>query len=113
MKLGNKMPRHSRFISTDRIKKGQHSEFVASAWLIKNNYRIYWKTQDNDPMDLVAIHRVTGDVKKIDVKTVSFRKSGPKKGTRINRIPSKYQKQLGVEILYVYEDGRCDYNGKN
>ena len=60
------MPHHSRFISTDRIKKGQHSEFVASAWLIKNNYRIYWKTQDNDPMDLVAIHRVTGGVKKID-----------------------------------------------
>ena len=95
-----------------KVMKGQRSEFIAAAWLISINYLVYVKTQDNDPMDLVAIHRNTGDVLKIDVKSVSFRKTW-KPGTRICRVPSKYQKQLGVIILYVYEDGRCDFHGKN
>jgi len=95
-----------------KVMKGQRSEFIAAAWLISINYLVYVKTQDNDPMDLVAIHRNTGDVLKIDVKSVSFRKTW-KPGTRICRVPSEYQKQLGVTILYVYPDGRCDFHGKN
>ena len=95
-----------------KVMKGQRSEFMAAAWLISINYLVYVKTQDNDPMDLVAIHRNTGDVLKIDVKSVSFRKTW-KPGTRICRVPSKYLKQLGVIILYVYPDGRCDFHGKD
>ena len=63
--------------------------------------------------DLVAVHRNTGKVLKIDVKSVSYRKTGPKKGHRINRVPSDAQKKIGVKLLYVYKDGRCDWNGKN
>ena len=63
-------------------------------------------------MDIVAVERDTGDVLKIDVKSVSFRKTW-KPGTRICRVTSKYQKQLGIKILYVYEDGRCDFHGKD
>ena len=96
-----------------KVMKGQHSEFMAAGWLVKQNYLVYNKTQDNDPMDLVAVERHTGNVLKIDVKSVSFRRSGPKKGTRICRVPSKYQKQLGVIILYVYSDGSCDFHGKH
>ena len=92
---------------------GQHSEFVAAAWLIEEGYLVYIKTQDNDPIDLVAVHRNTGKVLKIDVKSVSYRKTGPKKGHRINRVPSDAQKKIGVKLLYVYKDGRCDWNGKN
>ena len=66
------------------------------------------KTQDNDPIDLVAVHRVTGRVIKIDVKTASYRKTW-KPGTMINRKESKYQKQLGVKILYVLRDGECKW----
>ena len=94
------------------MMKGQHSEFTAAAWLVKQNYLVYFKTQDSDPMDLVAIERCTGDVLKIDVKSVSFRKTW-KPGTRIHRVLSKYQKQLGIKFLYVYEDGRCDFDGKS
>ena len=97
---------------SSKIIKGQHSEFVAAGWLVINNYLVYLKTQDNDPMDIVAVERSTGDVLKIDVKSASFRKTW-KPGTRICRVPSKYQKQLGIKILYVYEDGRCDFHGKN
>ena len=96
-----------------KAMKGQHSEFVAAAWLIKQNYLVYFKTQDNDPIDLVAVHRDDGEVLKLDVKSVSIRKSGPKKGHRINRVLSEPQKQIGVKLLYVYADGRCDYHGKD
>ena len=95
-----------------KIIKGQNSEFIAAGWLVQQNYLVYFKTQDNDPMDLVAIERDTGEVLKIDVKSVSFRKTW-KPGTRICRVPNKYQKKLGVIILYVYEDGRCDFHGKS
>ena len=108
MKLGNRMQHHF-----SKIMKGQHSEFVAAAWLIKQNYLVYIKTQDNDPMDLVAVNRSNGEVLKLDIKSVSIRKSGPKKGYRISRIVSDYQKKLGVKLLYVYGDGRCDFHGKN
>ena len=84
------------------------SEFIAAAWLSKKNYTIYWRTQDNDVIDLVAVHRVTGKVLKIDVKTASIRKTW-KPGTIINRTQSKYQKQLGVKILYVFKDGSCKF----
>ncbi len=95
-------------MSLHKIRKGLESEFIASAWLTKNNYTIYWKTQDNDPIDLVAVHRSTGKVLKIDVKTASIRKTW-KPGTMINRQQTKYQKQLGVKILYVFKDGSCKF----
>ena len=84
------------------------SEFIAAAWLSKKNYTVYWRTQDNDVIDLVAVHRVTGRVKKIDVKTASIRKTW-KPGTLINRKESDYQKQLGVKILYVFKNGECKW----
>ncbi len=84
------------------------SEFIAAAWLSKKNYTIYWRTQDNDVIDLVAVHRVTGKVLKIDVKTASYRKTW-KPGNMINRKESEYQKQLGVKILYVFKDGSCKF----
>ena len=93
--------------------KGQHSEFVAAAWLIEQNYLVYIKTQDNDPIDLVAVHRDDGKVLKLDVKSVSKRKSGPKKGHRINRVLSETQKKIGAKLLYVYADGTCDFHGKS
>ena len=96
-----------------KTMKGQHSEFIAAAWLIKQNYLVYIKTQDNDPIDLIAVHRGNGEVLKLDVKSVSIRRSGPKKGYRISRIVNEHQKKIGVKLLYVYDDGRCDFNGKN
>ena len=101
---------HSKITKT---MKGQHSEFIAAAWLIKQNYLVYIKTQDNDPIDLIAVHRGNGEVLKLDVKSVSIRKSGPKKGHRINRVINEHQKRIGVKLLYVYNNGRCDFNGKN
>ena len=105
---------HGQLLDKDMSKtmKGQRSEFLAAAWLISINYLVYVKTQDNDPIDLVAVHRNTGEVLKLDVKTVSYRKTG-RVGDRINRVVNKHQKKIGVTLLYVYPDGRCDFHGKN
>ena len=107
MKLGNKMQHHF-----SKVMKGQHSEFIAAAWLIKQNYLVYIKTQDNDPIDLIAVHRDNGEVQKFDVKSVSIRKTG-RVGDRINRVLNKHQQKIGVKLLYVYDDGRCDFHGKD
>jgi Holliday junction resolvase-like predicted endonuclease len=95
-----------------KTMKGQHSEFIAAAWLIKQNYLVYIKTQDNDPIDLIAVHRDNGEVQKFDVKSVSIRKTG-RVGDRINRVLNEHQKKIGVKLLYVYDDGRCDFHGKD
>jgi Holliday junction resolvase-like predicted endonuclease len=95
-------------LSYEKIAKGVQSEFIAAAWLSKKNYTVYWKTQDNDVIDIVAVHRVTGKVLKIDVKTASIRKTW-RPGTIVHRTQSKYQKQLGVKILYVFKDGSCKF----
>ena len=91
-----------------KIKVGLQSEFIAAKWLTEKNYTVYWKTQDMDPIDLVAVHRITGAGIKIDVKTASIRKTW-KPGTLITRTQSKYQKQLGVKILYVFKNGECKW----
>ena len=101
---------HSKMTKT---MKGQWAEFTAAAWLVTKGYLIYPKHQDNDPIDLVAVDRNTGRTLKIDVKSVSIRESGRRKGDTINRVPSDAQKKIGVKLLYVYKDGRCDWNGKN
>tara|TARA_R110002051_G_scaffold286414_1_gene348988 strand:- start:8380 stop:8700 length:321 start_codon:yes stop_codon:yes gene_type:complete len=95
---------------TSKITIGLHSEFTAAAWLTNKGYTIYWKTQDCDPIDFIAVHRDTGECLKIDVKTASIRKTW-KPGTMITRIQSKYQKKLGVKILYVFKDGSCKFKG--
>ena len=86
----------------DKIRLGLQSEFTAAVWLSKNNYLVYWKTQDNDVIDLIAVHRITGAVIKVDVKTASYRK---RTGYMISRMLSNYQKQLGVKIIYVFKNG--------
>jgi|TARA_R100000093_G_scaffold19104_2_gene11090 hypothetical protein len=89
------------------VEKGLVSEDKASIWLIKNGYFVFLRKQENIPIDLIAVHKESGDVLKLDVKSVSLRKTG-KIGTRINRVCTKYQKQLGVRIMYVHENGECD-----
>ena len=64
---------YGQLLEEDMTKtmKGQRSEFLAAAWLISINYLVYVKTQDNDPIDLVAVHRNTGEVFSSDTGSVS------------------------------------------
>ena len=90
-----------------KIEKGLISEDRASIWLIKKGYYVFMRKQEGVPIDLVAVNKKSGKVLKIDVKSVSFRKTG-KIGTKINRILKPHQKQLGVKIMYVHKNGKCN-----
>ena len=96
----------SYFGNLQKIKVGLANEYIAAAWLTKENYTVYWKTQDNDVIDLVAVHRITGEVLKIDVKTASIRKTW-KPGTRICRKLTQEQRRLKMKFIFVERDGTC------
>ena len=65
---------------------------------VQNGYYVYNEMSNVGPVDLVAIHPVTKDVRLVEVKTMSFRSETSKNpGTMINRVLSPVQKELAVE----------------
>jgi len=100
-----------KLLSMKKIEKGLISEDYASIWLTKNNYYIFNRKQEGCPIDIVGIHKDTGRVIKLDVKSVSYRKTW-KPGSIIHRKTTDYQKQLGVKLLYVHDNGECSFDNK-
>ena len=91
--------------------KGLVSEGLAQAHFAKDPDLIVFTALGGvGPIDLVVFNTKTKKYTNYDVKTVSYRKSATKyahkKNDRINRSPSKIQKNLNVKIVYVYEDGK-------
>jgi hypothetical protein len=92
----------------EKQQKGVASELIAEYYLTRAGYFVYTKKSVQSAVDLVAINPITGEILLIDVKTVSIRKTGKKKGQIINRVLSEEQKRLGVNLLYVYQDKTCE-----
>lgn len=96
----------------DKHNKGIVSELVALTYLARlPNTIVFQAIHGVGPIDIVTYNVKTKQYINYDVKSVSFRKNrsyGCKEGTRINRSPSKKQKDLQVKILYVYENGRVE-----
>lgn len=94
----------------DKHNKGIISELVALAHLARLPDTIVFQAVSGvGPIDIVTFNVKTKEYINYDVKSVSVRKNktyGCRAGSRINRSPSKKQKDLNVKILYVYEDGR-------
>jgi hypothetical protein len=94
----------------DKHNKGIISELVALAHLARLPDTIVFQAIHGvGPIDIVTYNVKTKEYINYDVKSVSYRKSKSyhnKTGDRINRSPTKKQKDLKVKILYVYEDGR-------
>ena len=91
--------------------KGLVSEALAQAHFAKDpNLIVFTALGGVGPVDLVTYNIKTKEYCNYDVKTVSYRKSNTKyahkKNDRINRSPSKIQKDMNVKIVYVYDDGR-------
>jgi len=82
---------------------GDINEHKAIIKFLKEGYWVFKNISVKGPIDMVLIHEETGEVRKIDVKTTSYRLSW-KPGTRISRQLSKIQKKLGVELLYLDKD---------
>jgi len=96
----------------DKHNKGIISELVALTYLARLPDTIVFQAVHGvGPIDMVSYNVKTKEYINYDVKSVSIRKSktyGCNKGTKINRSPSKKQKDLMVKILYVYDDGRIE-----
>ena len=91
--------------------KGLVSEALAQAYFAKDpNLMVFTALGGVGPIDIITYNTKTKEYCNYDVKTVSYRKSsteyGHKNKDRINRSPSKIQKDMNVKIVYVYEDGK-------
>ena len=82
---------------------GDVNEFKAVIKFLKEGYMVFKNVSGTGPIDLVLVHQKTGEVRKIDVKTTSYRQSW-KPGTRIHRQRSKEQVRLGVEFQFLDKD---------
>jgi len=79
-------------------KKGTLSELTVSQDLIREGYDVFWNIEGSGPVDLVAVHKDTGTIRLIDVKSVSHVQST---GRKLNRYLTPTQKRIGVEIIEV------------
>ncbi len=82
---------------------GDVNEFRAVIKFLKEGYMVFKNVSGTGPIDMVLIHQETGEVRKIDVKTTSYRQSW-KPGTRIHRQRTKEQIKLGVEFEFLDKD---------
>ena len=82
---------------------GDVNEFKAVIKFLKEGYMVFKNVSGTGPIDLVLVHQKTGEVRKIDVKTTSYRQTW-KPGTRIHRQRSKEQVRLGVEFQFLDKD---------
>ena len=82
---------------------GDVNEFRAVIKFLQEGYMVFKNVSGAGPIELVLVHQETGEVRKIDVKTTSYRKSW-KPGTRIHRQRSKEQVRLKVEFEFIDKD---------
>ena len=93
-----------------RILKGFQSEMAAELWLTQQGYIVYAKKAVQSPIDFCCYDPETKQVLLVDVKSSSYRKSGRRVNSQNNfiyRSPTPLQKELGVRLLYVSEEGEC------
>ena len=82
---------------------GDISEHRAIIKFLKEGYMVFKNVSGTGPIDMVLVHQKTGEIRKIDVKTTSYRQSW-KPGTRICRQRTKEQIRLGVEFEFLDKD---------
>ena len=90
-------------MSDNKQRIGDISEHMAVVKFLKEGYHVFKNVSPKGPIDMVLVHRETGEVRKIDVKTKSYRQSW-KPGTRTHRQRSKEQVRLGVEFEFIEKD---------
>ena len=85
----------------DKQKKGTAAELVVAHHFVNLGYHVFSPVvYQTGPIDLVAIND-DGEILLLDAKCVSLRANE----TRIARVRSTLQKELGVQIAYVQDGG--------
>ena len=87
----------------DKQKIGDVSEFKAVIKFLEEEYWVFRNVQGTGPIDMVLVHQKTGEIRKIDVKTTSYRQSW-KPGTKICRQRTPEQIKLKVEYVFMEKD---------
>ena len=78
------------------------------SYFISLGYSVHRNMSQHGPVDLVLIDEDgMGDVILIDVKALSLRS---KNGWKVNRVPTKKQKELDVQLIFVNLDTREVYD---
>jgi hypothetical protein len=93
-------------LSIKSIFKGAAAEARLAAYLIDNDYWVFSPLINHDgPIDLIAVNK-RGEIQLFDAKADAQRANpGRTKQHRIYRVRKKIQRDLGVKIAYVDEDG--------
>ena len=87
-------------MNRSKSAKGVMGELTIAAKYIRKGYYVAMAMCPHSRFDLVVVDG-KGNCKLIDAKTVSIRKSGKQTGQRINRMQSKKQQEMNIEIEYV------------
>ena len=84
-----------------RVKQkiGDINEHRAIIKFLKEGYWVFKNISSVGPIDMVLVHEKTGEIRKIDVKTNSYRRSW-KPGTKIYRQRTEEQVKLGIELIF-------------
>ena len=82
---------------------GDVNEFKAVIKFLKEGYMVFKNVQGAGPIDMVLVHQETGEIRKIDVKTTSYRQTW-KPGTKIHRQRTPEQVRLKVEYEFIEKD---------
>ena len=84
--------------------KGTVGEHKVIVQLLEDGYHVAKAVDPHCPFDLVAVSE-EGDVKLLDVKTISYRKNTKstwtKKSQKINRVPNLRQKKMKIELVMI------------
>ena len=87
-------------------KKGFTSHLHAIQYLTKLGYWVFDNISKLWPCDLIGLND-KGEILLVDVKSTSKRMTGNFAGYYVKRVPTKQQKELGIRILMVSDDGSC------
>ena len=88
--------------------KGDRAELIAAEHFIALGYSVHKNISGHGPVDLVLIDEDgMGDVILVDVKALSLR---TKNGWKVNSSPTKKQKELDVQLIFVNLDTREIYD---
>ena len=82
--------------------KGDRAELIAAQHFMNLGYSVHKNMSGHGPVDMVLIDEDgVGDVILVDVKALSLR---TKNGWKVNRAPTKKQKELDVQLIFVNLD---------
>ena len=88
--------------------KGDCAELIAAEYFMSLGYSVHRNMSSHGPVDMVLIDEDgMGDVILIDVKALSLRS---KNGYKVNRTPTKKQKELDVQLIFVNLETREVYD---